>query len=310
MSTAHTPTVGVVYGFTFNAGYDAFNGIYKLTKLVTYDQYLEESGNLLTDFYEPNGLEQTDLDRDLPTIRESKIMQLSPPDSLSTEAAKYAPLCFLETTPDHHVDKYYKFGIISQIGITANPAELDFMRQAIIEHVEAATGITPDPKLVTLSETWMTESQYADEIAKRDEAKKKLVNYYSENQRLQAQLRDVQTILKDYEATIIKQQRQLEEVDDILASTPLSTISFNANGGAGAMTTIRRYKGSSYSIPECEFTPPEEQTFKCWCDQPTTDSPDVHVFNVGDSIALNDYADAILLYAIWVDATPPEDETA
>ena len=86
------------------------------------------------------------------------------------------------------------------------------------------------------------------------------------------------------------------------------TVSFNSNGGTGVMATIRRYKGSSYSIPECEFTPPEAQVFKCWCDQPTTDSPEVHVFNVGDSIALNDYADAILLYAIWVDATPPEDE--
>ena len=308
MSTAHTPTVGVVYNFTFAPGYDAFNGVYRLTKLSTYDQYLGDGGNLLNDFYTPNGKTQEDLDRDLSEIRSSKIMQLSSPETLNDGTVRYAPLCFLQTTPDHNVHQYQRFGIIAQIGITDDPTDLDFVRTALIEHIEAATGITPDPRYVTLAAVWMTEAQYAEEVAKRDETKKHIINYYSENQRLQQSQAQLQTLLKQYETTIIKQQQQLEKLQQMISTVPLTTITFAANGGSGEMATVQVYRNSTYILPECQFTAPEGMTFNAWCD--AADGVGTFLLAAGANLDLATLGDEAQLYATWKAADAGTESTS
>ena len=41
---AIVPTPGVVYKFVFDSGYDCYNGTYRLVKLMTYDEYLNDDG--------------------------------------------------------------------------------------------------------------------------------------------------------------------------------------------------------------------------------------------------------------------------
>ena len=79
-----------------------------------------------------------------------------------------------------------------------------------------------------------------------------------------------------------------------------SILTFDANGGTGSMAPMTFAFGSRPMFPECAFTPPEGKTFSYW-NLKADGSADNHYMpgarpNGGFS------ADAITLYAIWVDA--------
>lgn len=225
MGTIYTPIVGSVYKFTFDSGLDAQNGTYRLVKLMSYEEYLSEDGDIFRDFFEPNGKSEEELNADLVKIKSSKIMKLvDPSDNSDSAIAVFAPLCYLKSSPDYHVSKYTKFGVLACIGITKNPEDLDFMRDSIVEQVEATLGITPDPKYVSISETWLTDDEYAEIVAQRDESKKKTTNYFSENKELQKRMSSLQAILKEYEKLIINQQQQIDALKEKLqAQDPADT---------------------------------------------------------------------------------------
>ena len=44
----------------------------------------------------------------------------------------------------------------------------------------------------------------------------------------------------------------------------LYTVQFNGNGGSGTMESVTVAAGEYYTLPECGFTAPEGQKFKCW----------------------------------------------
>ena len=207
MSTIYTPTVGVVYKFTFQNGYNVFDGTYRLAKLMEYDEYLNDGGDLLTDFYEPNGKTETELNADLNIIKASKIMKLVDPDALISSAnsttsttnaaqAVFAPLCLLLSSPDYNVKKYNNLGVIAHMGITDSSTDYTFMLDRVTEAVEATLGVTPAPKLVILGHKWLTDEEYAEIVAERDESKKSLTNYYSENVKLQKQVQSQERVRK------------------------------------------------------------------------------------------------------------------
>ena len=203
MSTIITPTTGVVYKFIFETGFDKSNGIFKLVKLMTYDEYLNDGGDILRDFYVPNGKTEDDLNNDLTVIRESRIMKLQTPNELGTVSSYFAPLSHLKYSPDHNVKKYAKLGVVASIGIVDESDILDYVKTNIQEQFESALGITTDPKLVSIGDVWLTEDEYNAEVAKRDENKKKLINYFSENIKLNKEINSLKTRMKEYEKYLI-----------------------------------------------------------------------------------------------------------
>ena len=52
---------GSIYKFVIGNGLEHFNGIYKVAKVVTYDEFLLNGRNLLTDLYTPVGKDEDDL---------------------------------------------------------------------------------------------------------------------------------------------------------------------------------------------------------------------------------------------------------
>jgi hypothetical protein len=113
-----------------------------------------------------------------------------------------------------NVEKYYKFGIVVDAGITKDPKTLSFMRDILIEAVEASFGITPQVDFVTLHEKWLSQSEYQEILDARDQSKLKVINYYSENQKLQKQISSTNTKLKEYEKLILNLQAQLDALRD------------------------------------------------------------------------------------------------
>lgn len=102
--------------------------------------------------------------------------------------------------------------MITYIGLCEDPTVFDFIKDTVIETVEAAFGITPEPMFVTTGEQWMTEAEFNNVLKSRDESKKKILNYYSENLRLEKELSQAKTKLNEYEKIIISLQSQVNKL--------------------------------------------------------------------------------------------------
>ena len=75
------------------------------------------------------------------------------------------------------------------------------------------------------------------------------------------------------------------------------TVSFDANGGEGAMDPVTVSADAEYTAPECAFTAPEGQEFDCW-----TNADGTETYPAGTSLGL--LAGDTTLYAKWKDVEP------
>ena len=75
------------------------------------------------------------------------------------------------------------------------------------------------------------------------------------------------------------------------------TVSFDANGGEGAMDPATVNAEDEYTAPECTFTAPEGQEFDCW-----TNADGTETYPAGTSLGL--LAGDTTLYAKWKDVEP------
>lgn len=204
------PVVGEIYNFKFQQGYEYFNGVHKVVKVMTYEEYVNDGHNIVTDFYEPNGKTEEDVASTINGVIANDILKLVQPSIEDIERVIYVPTFLLEETPDYNVSKYHKFGIVANVGIIGDPDNLGFMKTNLIEACESVLGITPDISFVTLEEKWLTDEQYQAILAERDQSKMKNYNYYSENLRLQKQISQANTKLNEYERIIVKLQQQID----------------------------------------------------------------------------------------------------
>lgn len=214
MSTLMLPAVGMIYKFTFRDGYNYHDGIYKVARILTYDEYIADGRDLKDDFFTPNNKTEDDFNEVYEEATTSKILKLISPDGLDTNTTEvYVPLNFLSETPDMNVDRYYKFGLVVEAGITRDPQTLTFMSDLLKEAVSASFGIDPKVTIVTLHEKWMSDSDYQKILRQRDESKLKVLNYYSENLKLEKRLAMANTQIKEYEKLILNLQHQLETIE-------------------------------------------------------------------------------------------------
>lgn len=210
MPTLIKPVVGGIYNFKFQTGYTKFDGVHKVVKIMTYAEYISDGGDIFNDFYRPNQKTQEDLDNTINSVMANDILKVVQPNYETVEETIYIPTYFLEETPDYNVSRYHKFGIVANVGVIGDPNNLNFMKSNITEAFESVLGITPDISFVALEEKWLTDTQYQEILAERDENKKKSYSYYKENLRLQKQLSQANTKINEYERLIISLKEQLD----------------------------------------------------------------------------------------------------
>lgn len=211
MATLITPTAGVTYKFVFQPGYEKFNGVYTVLRIMTYDEYINDGGDILQDFFTPCGKDEADIIGELLQIRASKILKLLSPDSEDEKEAVFAPLYYLQDNPDHNVKKYYHMGIVATLGITEEPSDFQASAAMLVEQFQAVLGMEPQPNFVTLKSVWMTEPDYQEMLAKRDQEKLKVINYFSENAKLRKRNDQFKTQIEAYEELIIRQDTLIKK---------------------------------------------------------------------------------------------------
>jgi hypothetical protein len=210
MPTLIKPVVGGIYNFKFQNGYTYFNGVHKVVKIMTYAEYVADGGNIVEDFYTPNGRNQDDVNNTIDGVMANDILKVVEPNIESIDEVIYIPTYLLEETPDYNVSKYHKFGIVANVGVIGDPDNLSFVKANLIEACESVLGITPEIAFVSLEEKWLTDEQYQEILAERDDSKKKSYSYYKENLRLQKQISQANTKIIEYERLIVNLKQQLD----------------------------------------------------------------------------------------------------
>lgn len=197
-----TPTVGVSYYFTFRLNFNTLNGVYHLVQSLTFKECIDNNIDLMSTCFNLAGYTEEQYLLDLDTIKENNILKLVNPDTMDADSAIYIPFIYLDKVPDHRIKKYYKLALGLNLGVLDNVELMEATIATMKEHISAATGITDDPTLFEISHVWLTDDQYNDIEASRDQSAKKILNYFTENVRYEKEITRLRSKLVAYEEII------------------------------------------------------------------------------------------------------------
>lgn len=254
-----TPSPGVIYKFSFEDGYTYFDGAYKVAKVMSYDEYIADDGDIINDFYVPaftarlNGEEELDMVdvnntflNDQEYIRSHKILKLLPPeDNTEDNDGVFVSMYYIKETPDFNIKKYLKFGLVTYIGVTDEPSVLDNMRDMIKMHVDSTTGIDSDPQFVSVGEEWLTDDEYQEVLNNRNEIVKNSINYFTESVKLQKEVSTYKDQINAYEQVI----SQLSEDVHIAYARVLDSLNIYRNNVGKFDTYLDELKRHLDTIP-------------------------------------------------------------
>jgi len=197
--------VNWTYKFFFIDGFDLLNGIYKVVKIYSYQELLDEALSLYDDLYKHVGKTEEELETDITKYNKEPILKLVSVDD-STKVY-YVPLAVLLYTPDLTVKPYSKIAIGVNVGPIADPEQISHIVQIIKESISKQFGVTNDPQLFNTGTVWLTDAEYAVIEADRKTAATEIINYYGENQKLRADIQKLKEQLAVYE-TYFRAHRQ------------------------------------------------------------------------------------------------------
>lgn len=197
-----TPTVGVSYYFTFRLNFNTLNGVYHLVQSLTFKECIDNDIDLMSTCFKLVGYTEEQYLLDLDMIKEHNILKLVNPDTMDADSAIYIPFIYLDKVPDHRIKKYYKLALGLNLGVLDNVELMEATIATMKEHISAATGITDDPTIFEISHVWLTDDQYNDIEASRDQSAKKILNYFTENVRYEKEITRLRSKLVAYEEII------------------------------------------------------------------------------------------------------------
>lgn len=196
-----TPYVGTVYKFTFISPFNSFNGIYKVLRIMTFDEVQSDQIDL-SEIYTLSGKTVEDYDNDAIELRKDRILKLE--DINNSSSIRYIPMSFGETEPDPNVKKYATLALAVNLGVYDNKNQVAFVKDTIQSIVAKSLGVEDSVYLFTMRDVWMSVSEYNQKEAERIEKKESLINLYSEVLRLRKDLDSANTKISYYEDLLVK----------------------------------------------------------------------------------------------------------
>lgn len=196
------PTVGVTYSFSFNPGYTDLDGIYCVTQILTLQEMLTDNNDFLKNFYIKAGKTIETYNEDLLKLKDYKVLKLLNPSTLNEDSALFVSMYYLAKQPDHNVKKYYKLALGLNLGVFDNAENMSYLTANISQMLSSALGITNAPELFVIDEVWLTTDSYKDIEDNRTATGDSVINYFSENVRLQNTITDLRSRLAAYEEII------------------------------------------------------------------------------------------------------------
>lgn len=195
-----TPSLNVVYKFSFVAPFNVYDGYYKVLRILTFDELLADNVSLL-DLYTGAGLTQNELDAAASDFRSDRILKLV--DITDESNVRHIPMSLGELEPDPNVKAYPRLVLAVDLGVFDNVDKVIATQDTISSIVAKGLGISEDVLVFSTEDTWMTLEEYNEYEAARVARKTGLVNLYSEVQRLRKELDAANVKIQYYEEKLI-----------------------------------------------------------------------------------------------------------
>lgn len=188
--------LGWTYKFTFLKDFIIFNGVYTVIKIYTYAELIAEGINLYETLYSPAGKTETEFESDVVSYKQQRIYKLKNPDN-PTEVL-YVPEGILSEAPNFSVKKYAKLVVALNVGVYPNKEELDYVKDLLHEQLNTILGFANSPDVIAIQHQWYTDDEYKQLVEDREQAKQ-VVNYFSENLKLQKTNAELRATIAAYE---------------------------------------------------------------------------------------------------------------
>lgn len=137
-------------------------GIFKVLKILNYEDVLYSGVDLYANLYRPLGLPEEMFEKDKDLIAQSVVYKLI--DPTDDNIVLYMPQIFIEGTPDASVEKYNKTMLTIDIGTHGDVELLSDIQTTLAALMEKLWGITstdgtPLAKLTIYDNIWLTITQ-------------------------------------------------------------------------------------------------------------------------------------------------------
>lgn len=174
--------LGWTYKFKFNNDFTLLDDIYTVLRIYTYSELLEDKIDLNTELYAKVGKTKMQFEADVATLRNDKILKVQHPEHQDT--ILYIPTSILSEAPLFTVKKYGRLMVVLNVGVYPNKEDLDHVKNLLHEELQVMLGFANPPDVLVTRHQWLTDQEY-QELKDEREQNKKVVNYFSENIKLQ-----------------------------------------------------------------------------------------------------------------------------
>ena len=192
--------LGWTYKFSFIQDFGVLDGIYTVVKVYSYEEFLSD-GLSLVDLYSLVAKSEAELEQDLQTeefnYRNQEIYKLRNPENYTTVI--YVPESIIASVPNFNIKKYSNVVVAMNLGLYPGEEDLAAVRSIMSEHMVSQLGYGDTPDLITIGHEWLTEEEYNERHAIREQNKQDIINYFSECQKLTEANTHLSGIIDNYE---------------------------------------------------------------------------------------------------------------
>ena len=211
------------YKFNFLEPFNKINNVYRLTKILTYEEMLNE-GMTLSSLYLLVDKTEADLEKDYieKNYKDERIYKLVHPTILDT--VFYVPECLLSEVPNPSVKEYAKLIVSFNIGIYPGEEDISYIKSEFGQQLKDYLGYTKDPDIFSISTQWLTDQEYQEIVDNRNKNKAigedgnyKVLSYFSafkaqekEILNLKAKIKAYENIITNYLPNVLKTTKGVE----------------------------------------------------------------------------------------------------
>ena len=190
------------YRFKFLNDFSRFDGVYTVVCIYSYPEFLREQVDLYSKLYQPCGLTEAKYDEDCIQYFKESIIQLKDPND--EDNIVYAPESIITSYPIYNVQEYADVAIAFKLGIYPSASEFKNEINSISEQIATSLGIEPETRIILTSKEYLTEDEYKSIQDKRNKNKSSILNYFSENVKLNKEILSLKTRIQKLESYIKK----------------------------------------------------------------------------------------------------------
>lgn len=195
---------GKTYSFKFISDFNKINGIYTVTKIMTFDEMLDDGIDLVATLY--SAVDKTDEQYQTEYVNYSNedVFKLTSVDKTFEDqpVVYYVPVPLIAERPDARIQEYGKLGLMVDLGVFADQDQLSYLSSFILEQIQAATGIKSQVELVAYKTVWMEEAEYERLQQEREALKTGIINHFTRYKAVEAENIKLTSTVKAYEEII------------------------------------------------------------------------------------------------------------